>query len=291
MRVWLLRTMVFLLALIPARALAWMSYPLGRLAWRFAKTRRQTTLQNLSACFPDLDSEQRERLGRESMRHFVLTGLEAGMGWAWSERRLRKLFVPAHDEELATRALAAERGVLCLVPHFGNWELMSHWAQFRVPLLALFKPGGGDAIQEVVIRNRTRFGAIMAPTTSSGLKQLYRHAREGNLVAVLPDQDPGRGKGEFAPFFGVPALTGALSVRLIQKTGCTVLFAACRRVGPARYQACFVAADDEIYDPDTGVALAALNRGVERVVELDPAQYLWAYKRFKTRPAGEPSFY
>jgi KDO2-lipid IV(A) lauroyltransferase len=38
-------------------------------------------------------------------------------------------------------------------------------------------------------------------------------------------------------------------------------------------------------------ALAAMNRGVERCVEVDPAQYLWAYKRFRRRPEGEPRFY
>jgi KDO2-lipid IV(A) lauroyltransferase len=27
------------------------------------------------------------------------------------------------------------------------------------------------------------------------------------------------------------------------------------------------------------------------MVRADPAQYLWVHKRFKTRPAGEPSLY
>ena len=291
MKVALLKAVVFLLALLPARLMAWLSHPLGRLAWKRSNTRRNTTQKNLAACYPDLDEEQRDRLGRESMRHFVLTGLEAGMGWAWSAKRLERHFVEAQGFDLMARALARGKGVLALVPHYGNWELLSHWVQFRVPLLALFKPGGTKPVQEMVIRNRTRFGAIMAPTTSAGLKQLYRHARAGHLVAVLPDQDPGQGDGEFAPFFGIPALTGVLSVRLIQKTGCTVLYATCRRVGPGSYQACFLPAEPEIYSEDTGTALAALNRGIESVVELDPSQYLWAYKRFKSRPEGQPAFY
>ncbi len=35
-------------------------------------------------------------------------------------------------------------------------------------------------------------------------------------------------------------------------------------------------------------SVAALNRGVEAAVRSLPAQYLWAYKRFKTRPPGTP---
>ena len=291
MKVILLKSVVLLLALLPARALAWMSYPLGALAWRFSHTRRSTTLRNLEACFPEIPQQDRERLGRESMRHFIMTGLEAGMGWAWSRKRLERHFVEDDGFTYLTEALNEGKGVLALVPHYGNWELMSHWAQFRIPLLALYKPSGSDEIQQAVIRNRTRFGAIMAPTTGAGLKQLYRHARQGHLVAVLPDQDPGSGDGRFAPFFGVPALTGVLSIRLIQKTGCRVVYAACRRVDSGRYQACFRPADPKIYSADVDQALAALNRGIEKVVALDTAQYLWAYKRFKSRPEGEPRFY
>jgi KDO2-lipid IV(A) lauroyltransferase len=291
MKVILLKTVVWFLALFPARVLAWLSDPLGALAWRFSNTRRSTTERNLAACFPDLTNLERERLGRDSMRHFVMIGLEAGMGWAWSQKRLERHFVEHDGFEYMLAALKEGRGVLALVPHFGNWELINHWTQFRVPLLALYKPSGSHAVQEAVVRNRTRFGALMAPTTGAGLKQLYGHVREGYLVAVLPDQDPGKGNGRFAPFFGVPALTGVLSVRLIQKTGCRVVYAACRRVGRGRYQACFRPADPEIYSADVDQALAALNRGVEEIVALDKAQYLWAYKRFKSRPEGEPRFY
>jgi len=33
------------------------------------------------------------------------------------------------------------------------------------------------------------------------------------------------------------------------------------------------------------------NRYIESQIALQPAQYLWVHKRFKTRPEGEPGFY
>jgi KDO2-lipid IV(A) lauroyltransferase len=39
------------------------------------------------------------------------------------------------------------------------------------------------------------------------------------------------------------------------------------------------------------VSAAALNQGVEAAVRSLPAQYLWVYKRFKTRPPGEAKLY
>jgi KDO2-lipid IV(A) lauroyltransferase len=38
-------------------------------------------------------------------------------------------------------------------------------------------------------------------------------------------------------------------------------------------------------------ALTEVNRCIERCIEVDTEQYLWAYKRFRNRPEGEPSFY
>ena len=38
-------------------------------------------------------------------------------------------------------------------------------------------------------------------------------------------------------------------------------------------------------------SVAAMNQGIEAAVRSLPTQYLWAYKRFKTRPPGEPKLY
>jgi KDO2-lipid IV(A) lauroyltransferase len=49
--------------------------------------------------------------------------------------------------------------------------------------------------------------------------------------------------------------------------------------------------EDALGGDDLDAALAAVNRGVENCIAIDPAQYLWSYKRFKTRPEGETPFY
>jgi KDO2-lipid IV(A) lauroyltransferase len=46
------------------------------------------------------------------------------------------------------------------------------------------------------------------------------------------------------------------------------------------------------FPSDDAVAdTAAMNRWIEEEIRKNPAQYLWVHKRFKTRPAGEPSLY
>jgi len=66
---------------------------------------------------------------------------------------------------------------------------------------------------------------------------------------------------------------------------------ACERLPGGRFRVNFMRADEDVYSADMETSLAAVNRGVERCIALDPAQYLWSYKRFKTRPEGEEPFY
>jgi lauroyl/myristoyl acyltransferase len=37
--------------------------------------------------------------------------------------------------------------------------------------------------------------------------------------------------------------------------------------------------------------MAAMNRMIERCIAIDPAQYLWSYRRFKKQPDGAAPFY
>ena len=120
---------------------------------------------------------------------------------------------------------------------------------------------------------------------------MYKLLKEGQYVALLPDQEPSRGSGEFAPFYGIEALTGVLLPRMAQRAGAPVIFAVCERRKGGRYCVHLFKPDDSIYSGNMREALTAVNQGIEQCINVDPKQYLWAYKRFRNRPAGEPSFY
>ena len=49
--------------------------------------------------------------------------------------------------------------------------------------------------------------------------------------------------------------------------------------------------DEALREPDPVRAAGALNAAIEACVREHPAQYQWAYRRFKTRPAGTPPRY
>jgi KDO2-lipid IV(A) lauroyltransferase len=131
----------------------------------------------------------------------------------------------------------------------------------------------------------------MVPATGKGLRRMYQLLKGGYFVALLPDQEPTGGGGQFAPFYGIEALTGVLLPRMAQRTGAPVVFAVCERRRGGRYRVHLFKAGTAIYSENMREALTEVNRCIERCIEVDTEQYLWAYKRFRNRPDGQESFY
>lgn len=286
----LIRGAARVLALLPPRFARALAHPLAWLLWRVSGRFRRVSLTNLALCCPELSEPARERLAQRALFHYACNALEVGVAWYWPKPRFDGLFDPPRGWQHLEEALDAGQGVLFLAPHFGAWEMLG-LSVSTVLGATLYKPGSDEAIDEVLIDRRQRFGANLVPAGRRGLKALMDQLKTGRAVGVLPDQEPRTGDGRFAPFFGTPALTGVLVSRLIQRTGARAVFAGCLRKPGGRFEVCIVPAEEALYSSDLDRSLAALNRGVEAVVKLDPAQYLWAYKRFRARPDGQANRY
>jgi len=281
----------WLLSLLTTKGIRRVAPALSALA-RVAIPRNQRVLhRNLELAYPERSEDERAELARECNFHYACGILEAGMLWHWPVERIVEKFEPPVGLEHLDEALASGRGVVVAAPHFGSWELLSLYITATYDATILYRGGKFPELEKRLAEKRMRAGARLVPVGVSGLKTLYGTLREGRLVAVLPDQDPRRGQGRFVPFFGISALTGVLVPRMLQKTGARLVFLVCERRPGGRYRVRALEPEDGIYSEDVDTALAAMNRGVEACVNLDPGQYLWAYKRYRVRPPGEPSLY
>jgi KDO2-lipid IV(A) lauroyltransferase len=280
-----------LLSWLPQRGPEYLSLKLTGLAFSLSPVKRNTTHTNLAACFPELTVGERSRLASDSFTHYVCSVLESGRNWYWPLDRLQALNDEVIGEDIVTECLASGRGIVALAPHFGAWEYLGVYLQKYPDVAIVYKPPSSPALEKALTEKRRRGGANLIPANTAGLRALFAHVRAGKGAGILPDQQPAGGHGQFAPFFGVQALTAVLAPRLIQKTDCHVLLVGCERRPGGRYRIHFMRADEDIYSPDLQTALTAVNRGVERIIAIDPAQYLWSYKRFKARPEGEKPMY
>ncbi len=291
MKLWFIRVVMRVLSWITPRAAEFIAPPIAFIVWHFSSRLRRVTRINLRLVYPDMDTDARNRMARASMTHYARGVLEAGMLWNWPLDKVFALFDEARGIELYHQAKSAGKSVILAGVHCGSWELLCLYMQKHLNGSILYKPGKHPDIEKMLLDRRRRAGAVLVPATSAGLRTMFKRLKNGETVALVPDQEPTLGEGEFAPFYGVEAFTGVLLPRMAQRFDALVLFATCERLKGGRFQVHVFKADDAIYDENMRLAAAAVNRGIEQCIDVDPEQNLWAYKRFRNRPGGGKSLY
>lgn len=252
---------------------------------------RWVTRVNLALCSSELDARERARLARRSLIETGKAMAETGALWLRSRERILGWMRGTVGEEHLRAALATGRGIIFAAPHLGAWEMVGLYLSHHYPMTSLYRPPRLAGMEALSRQGRQRLGAHLVPTDVSGVRALYRALERGEMVGILPDQEPGVGAGVYAPFFGVPAWTMVLLPRLLQRSGAPVVFVWAQRLSWGRgYVLHFSPPPMALAGPQEAAA-RALNAGVEQCVRACAQQYMWSYKRFRTRPAGEPSLY
>ena len=291
MKLFAIRAVMRVFSWIPPRVAEFIAPPVAAVLWYLSPRKRRVTRLNLRAVYPDMNSAQRNKIGRSSMTHYIRGVFEAGMLWYWPLEKVYRFFDEGQGMEYLADAVDNDEGLIVAAPHCGSWEMLNLFLHRYDKAAILYKPSKHSDIDEMLLEKRRRGGAQMVPATGSGIRTMFKLLKTGHKVALLPDQEPTRGDGQFAPFFGVEALTGVLLPRMAQRTGVKVIFAVCERRKGGRYCVHLFNTDKSIYSENMREALTTANRGIEQCINLDTEQYLWAYKRFRNRPDGEKSFY
>lgn len=282
---WTLRA----LGVLPLPLLYALGGALGHpLWWRKRARERVHTEVNMRIVHPELDDAARERLTRACLVETGHAVTEMAAVWGRGARRALQLVREVDGAEHFDAALHAGRGLVVAAPHLGCWELLNYWLCARTPIAILYAPPREIAWEALLVRARGDLSPEQVRADGAGVRRLYKRLSAGGVVGILPDQQPKRGEGQFAPFFGLDANTMALLPRIAQRTGATVLFAFAERLPRgAGYRIRILPAPSGIADPDLRVACTALNRGVEQCVQLAFPQYQWTYKRWAERPAED----
>lgn len=291
MKLLAIRAVMRMFSWVSPRAAEYIAPLLAALVWYSVPRLRRVTRINLKAVYPDLDAQQRKKIGRDSMTHYARGIFEAGMLWHWPLDKMYSLFDEVQGMEEVEEAIKQGKGLIVAAPHYGSWEMLNLFLHSKGQAAILYKPTKFPEIDALLREKRARAGAEMVAANGKGLRRMYQLLKDGYFVALLPDQEPTGGGGQFAPFFGIEALTGVLLPRMAQRTGAPVVFAVCERRKGGRYCVHLFKTNPSIYSEDMREALTEVNRGIEQCISVDTSKYLWAYKRFRNRPEGEKSFY
>ncbi|WP_066330992.1 lysophospholipid acyltransferase family protein [Azohydromonas lata] len=221
--------------------------------------------------------------------------------WLWLRDGEVSPYCRWEGAELIEQAFAQGKGLVILTPHLGCFEITARafaerWGAAH-PLTVLYRPSRKAALRELEETARGRPGMDTAPATLAGVRQMLRALKRGETIGLLPDQVPPQGMGAWAPFFGRDAYTMTLAAKLVRQTGAQWLLMWAERLPGGRGFILRVSAPQHPLpgagEPDSEALQQAcarrINEEMERLIMLNPAQYLWGYHRYKApRDAAAP---
>lgn len=267
---------------LPLSALHALGAAFGRWWLRLDRREAQVAARNLALCFPSLGPDPRRDLLKATLEHTGRTATELCWLWSRSPAALTRAIRVVEGESLFLDAIASGRGVLIAAPHLGAWEALNLYLSRVAPIAILYRPPRHACIEALINHCRARLGAEPVRAEAAGVRTLLKRLKDGGVLGILPDQQPKAGEGEFAPFFGLQALTMSLFCKLATRTGAIVLYAWAERL-PDGYAVRF-------FDHGTPADPTALNAVIESLARTAPEQYQWTYKRFGIQPDGQSPY-
>jgi KDO2-lipid IV(A) lauroyltransferase len=264
---------------LPLRLNHLLGATIGRLLYRFGSDAKRVTIQNIALCFPELSQQERDALVKKSLIETGKGLSESGLVWNKSFNDNAKYI----RHFIGKEHLDGTKKTILLTPHMGCWEITGRVVSLFRPVTFLYKPLQKLSQEKLLISKRQQGDLFMASADKKGVIKLQRAINKKQLIGILPDQDPGKEGGMLTPFFGHNAQTMSLLVRLARKNNIQVLLTWAKRLPSGKgfelnIQPINILADSGLLKDD----LILMNKVIEKLIQTNPEQYLWNYKRFKS---------
>lgn len=283
----LISLIAYMLSLLPLSLNRAVGTFAAQLAWVSKSRIRRITEVNLQLCFPDKNDSERRLLAQQSLLHTGKLATECAWIWHRPTQTTEQYIREIRGEHLLREALAAPSGLIMVSPHIGNWELCTLVVSRFTKFTYFYRSPRNLSLGPLLLKWRAHLGGHPASLDASGIRKGLRILKNGGAVGILPDQEPDRDNGVFAPFFKQPALTMTLLSRLAARSKANVIYTVAERLpGAQGWRIHYLAADPAIYNDDPVESASAVNRDVERCIAICPEQYAWNYKRFSSMDDG-----
>jgi Kdo2-lipid IVA lauroyltransferase/acyltransferase len=268
---------------------------LGAVAFLLTGRLRRTGEQNLQIAYPDSDPAWRKRQLRQLYRNLGLHLAEFCLMSRYTSEYTRE-FIRYAGLEHYLAARDRGRGVLVITGHLGLWELSSFFHSLMgYPMSMVIRRLDNPLVDRLVNGIRCRHGntVLHKDDFARGLLGAMRH---GETVGILMDTNMTPPQGVFVDFFRTRACTASGLARVAMRTEAAVLpgFLTWREEEMKyvlefgeRLELVRTGDDEQDIVSNTQICTAAIETWVRRY----PEQWLWVHRRWKTRPAGEPSLY
>ncbi len=232
------RTTTFIIALfrlIPLGVRRILFKSMAVLFYYSSPKQRLIAMHNLMRAFPEKPLPELVGIAKRAYRSIGILAAEFFEIPYITKENIDKYVVFDGLEHVQT-ALAKGKGLLSVISHFGNWEMMPAAFPIAVgPTNIVYRPLDSPILENLTSWVRTAGGNDLIAKDGAVLRIARLLARK-KIIGILIDQNMAVREGTFVNFFGRPACTTMSLAFLALKTGAPVLPAFMVRMQDGRYR-------------------------------------------------------
>ncbi len=248
---------------------------LGLAAWYLFPKRRAIVIRNLRIALAGrILPADIPAAARRNFRRIGANLISAARTARLPAHRVHEV-LHMENPECIGEALAEGRGIVLVLAHMGNWELLSriaHVLPHGVKTGAFYRPLNNPIMDRRVLARREADGARLF-SKRDPFHQVIGFLRNGGVVGVLADQRVGI-QGAVVPFFGRLTRMSPLPSLLARRAHAAVMALSLVAERPGRWKAVLTRVEDPV---DTASCTAAL----EDVMKNGIDDVFWLQDRWK----------
>ena len=237
---------------------------------------------NLKIAYPDLNTDNIEKLVKLSIRESLISAYETFYTWGRSHISVCSKIFKVENNFLLKNKFDEGKGLILVSIHNRSVDMLLKWVNSQITTVSLYKRVKNKRLDMFVKMNREHDGSQCYETSLLGVRNLLKALKKNKAVCFAADQVPKRGMGEYIDFFGRDAYSTTLVQSLAVKTKAAVLYLYINS-SPANFLSISIeCCNDDIYNDSKHKLL--LNNDIERIINKRPIDYSWEYKRFRRNP-------
>ena len=239
---------------------------------------------NLKLAFKDKSNQEITKLSEESFIESVISLFETFHIWGSNKKNSNNKIFRIENNYLMNINKNKNNQLLIISIHNRSVDMLLRWINLQIKTATIYKKVKLNILENFVKKNREVGMSKMSQANMSGVRNLYKSAKEGMSVCMAVDQVPKRGLGEYVEFFGIPAYTTTLMPSLAAKLNQRVIYANINTTNEDKISVKLTQSDESIYDKSK--YLLSMNNTIENIILENIKDYSWEYKRFRRPPEG-----
>lgn len=284
---WLTYAGMWLVALLPFRALYVLSDGLYLLMRHVVHYRKKVVRRNLSLSFPEKPQSELREIERRFYHYICDYMLEEVKMLRMSFDELQRR-MSYEKTDIFLEMIEKHGGIVVMIPHYANFEWLTGMAAIMKPediTGQVYKPLRNNHLDEMFKLIRSRFGGYNIPKHSTA-KEVIRLRRDNKRMALglITDQSPNRSEAHYWTTFlhqDTVFMDGA--ERIARMMDFPVFYAELQKNGRGYCKVSFDLITETPKQTAGGEITECFARRLEQTIRREPAYWFWSHKRWKLK--------